>query len=331
MRCSPDLWLTVVAIAACGSGYPTMPQLHDIIKEILFEDVLFQDILSERIKLNDTDLPPLIRDSLQNIADLDPLVALHQLSKPTEFYSGQDLAASTKVVGTALKCLTFKRLAVHVVLIKKMIVLQTEKKANQARLQVFTNLIPHDVDMLMTVNENQYMDLLGLLNVINEMLTKENEDIGGKENLDVLDGELTKINQTIESSCVQHDMSVYFKQLHIATESDLQMYPEVISDLKIVDSVSLDTVIQWVKENENDVLDLYDLLYFLRTMSLGTWKSLLKHADMPTDEAFTRRPLSNYRQEIRKILSSRFQVTADIVAKNNDIEKAEEVPVDMQP
>ncbi|XP_025410578.1 uncharacterized protein LOC112683660 [Sipha flava] len=319
MYLSPHFWLTVVVIAPCGLGLPIKTQIHDIVKEILFEDLLFQDILSERIKLNASNLAPWIKESLENIDDLDPLVALHKLSKPTKYYSGQALAASTNILSTALKCLLFKRIAVHVTLTSRMLVLQTEKSLNRIRLLVFTNLIPSSVDILMTVKNDKYMELLSLFDKINGILSQSDEDIAKQENLDGLDKELTAVNQSIESSCTQKDMSVYFKQLNIATQGDLDKYPEIFSDKKISETVPLETIDAWIKENENDVLDLFDLLDSVRTMSVSTWKSFLNHANIPTGKDFQRRNPPSYRDEIRKILSNRFQITAEGVSKRVDL------------
>lgn len=308
MHFLPNVLLTVVVIAAYSSGYPTKKQFQDIVKKILFEDEMFQDLLSERIKLNASNLTPSIKETLENINDLHPLAALQKLSNRTEYYSGQALAASIKIVSTAVKCLSFKRMAVHVALTRKMLVLQTDQNVNRKRLQVFTNLIPPNMDMLITVKDDGYKKLLDLFDKINQILSEKDEDIAKQENLDDLDKELTEINRTIESSCTQNDMAVYFKQLNIATQSDSEKYPEIISDKRISDAVTLETIVEWVIENEKGVMDFYDLLYFLRTMELKTWKSFLIHANVPKGKNYLKRNPYSYRDKIQNILSSRFQV-----------------------
>lgn len=337
MRFAPDVWLTAtVAVAvACGCwGRPTGPQLRDIIRQILYEDMLFQDLLSEKIKADAVELPPSIRDAVlrsqtANTGDLDPLVALHRLRPGrAKHYSGQALTASTRIVATALGCLTTKRVAVHVALTSRMFVLQTSQDAIRTRLRVFANLIPRDVDMLMAVSDVKHVDvLLVLAEKIRGMLSHTDGEFAKQENLDGLNEALTTISRTIESSCVHHDMADYFAGLGIAMPEDMERYPEiVVPGQKISDAVALDTIVAWIKENENAVMNLYDLLYLLRTMSLSTWKSLLNYEDMPTaDEDFDRRQLPSYRDEIRKILSSRFQATAEVVAKRNDIVTQHEV------
>lgn len=310
----PTLLTLMAVLTMRARGFPTMIQQRDMIRGILFEDQRFANLLSERVRLNKTDVPASVRDKLASFDDIDPLHALMKLVNPDDYYSGDELVLSTMVVSTALTCLTFKRIAVHVALTIRMIALETERKQYVVRTSVFTKVLPYHMDMLSTMDglptatsasaaNRKYTKLLKVYDRIFKIASQESERIAKEEYQQSLNEELKTLNDIIGMSCRNSKMKEYYKNLEL-TAADLN---DMITDEQtIADGVPLGTIMELLKENEKGIFDMYQDMAQFRNMSMVSWESILNATGLEeTDEDFKNGVRPKFRDTMVKYLDRR--------------------------
>lgn len=290
MRFLPGAIAIAVAVMTIGSrscrAMPTQSQLHNIIAEILYEDEQWWDVLSERVRLNENAVPPLARqDVLADRLYVDPLVALHKLMKTPEHVSGADLRLSAMILDTAVMCLAFKRVAVHIALTVRMIALESEQRNFVVRAMVFANVVPAYMDVLSTTSGKRYAQLLQVFDAVAPVARQTVEHVEKQNYTDRLSAALKSLTDTIGASCEQVDMREYFSSLKLPTAERLRLDDAIVDVNRVADTVDLGTVVQLLRENETAIMSLYDEMYLLKYMSMDTWKSVLNYPDLPDDTA----------------------------------------------
>ncbi|VVC39270.1 Hypothetical protein CINCED_3A000967 [Cinara cedri] len=275
----------VIIAACCCSCKPTGSQLRAIIQNILFEDRKWEAVLSERVRLNRNDptIQSLDIDYWEiDLEDIDPLKVLQQLMRPTEHFFGSELTLSAYIVDTAIMCLTFKHVSVHVALIGRMLALEPEKRKNVFRANVFANLLPREVDVLSSI-EKRYLELLKVYDKIAPIVEQELEKFDGEQYARNLKDEMDNINAIIGNSCKNSDMKIYFRQLKFPSMNTNNLVDVIGENNTITENVDLNTIVSLLKDNENAIFKMYEDMYELRNLGMHIWKGILNYPDLPTD------------------------------------------------
>lgn len=294
----PNVWLVTAAAAAMVcvcAGFQTTAmtndRLHSVITKILAQDTVYAAVLTERIALAETDVPASLRDRFRDLDDVHPLYALFALNRyRDDHYSSKELDLSSLILSTAMTCRTFKRVAVHVALIVRLIALENDGKAGYTtRAGVLAHVLPYNMDLLSTA-EKPFAELIRLYDRVADIASRKDEDdVAAKDaHRTALADELRSLNATIQSSCKVGKMKDYFGELRLLR--DIARFPNPITDDDTVaDDVPLPEITAMLKANENAILDFYDEMALFRNMSAPTWQNLLKSPDLPADETVFKR------------------------------------------
>jgi len=300
-----------------------------MIATILFEDEMYDDVLSEKVILDQSDkLPPWVEDIVKDLNNVDPLKSLFALSTPHRYYSGNNLNLSAAIIGKSLTCLTHKRVAFHLSLIIGMIQDKANRVKFQMRSRIFTYTIPFHIDMLASVYK-RYDELLDVYDLLHGMFSSPNlaEDAECEANIVKLKQELVLLTDVIKSSCVVNKMKEYCSSLQL---ENLKNCSDKITEENIVSNLDDKTYLAALMENENGILNLFDEMDLLRSMTMDAWKVWLKTPDLPpvTDtEEFIRTPLPKYRDEVEDVIDAR---NVDIKKeKALALAKSIEIPVEI--
>jgi len=283
---------------------------------ILYEDQLFDDVLSENVKLDDVDqkLSLFIKEKVPDIKNVDPLVTLYALTSTDPYYSGDDLNLSVTIVGTSIMCLTHKRVAFHLALLIGLIDKMDGQVHFKMRSTVFTHAIPFYMDMLSSV----YKKIDSLMDVYETVFAMISSDsLSYETSIVTLKTELDKLNAVIESSCVVNKMKEYCSSFNLSTLENCENI--ITEDQQISDSVDVDIYVETLKENENDIMNLFDEMDLIRHMDRNIWKTFLNIPDLPLDDPtqFKRTEKTTYRDEVEEIIERRiFSTKYDVKIKN---------------
>jgi len=111
---------------------------------------------------------------------------------------------------------------------------------------------------------------------------------------------------------------------------NLKNCSDKITEENIVSNLDDKTYLAALMENENGILNLFDEMDLLRSMTMDAWKVWLKTPDLPpvTDtEEFIRTPLPKYRDEVEDVIDAR---NVDIKKeKALALAKSIEIPVEI--
>lgn len=276
---------------------------------MLREDSNYINLLSEKIILTATKLPPSVKFTLpveQN--EVDPIVTLHALVNISlgdgDTYSHDALVLSTTIVGTAFKCMSLKRMVVHLLLALKMMKLEADTKQHVIRILVFAHVIPYHLNMLSTFGEQHYTELLKLYNELG-VITSEKTEYSVRDGYEKrLADQLEMLNSAVKISCSKSSPNKYFEDMGL-TLTDPKNHPGVITNEQTVaEDLTLPVIVDLLKENENIVIDQFEAMPLFKGIGLDTWKTLLNVPDLPPNENdFKRRPRPSYYEEFTTILN----------------------------
>lgn len=332
MRRLPLFWLPLALVtlfvSRCAIGVSTKLQLGKLISIIIYEDTLFKDVLSEVVKLNSEDLEsiPFIKAKVKDMDKVHPLKTLYALSSNYSHYSGDDLNLSVIIFGTSITCMTYKRLALHLALIIRLIEQDAGKEHAHIRTLIFGQIVPLYMDMLSSVHRNGD-DLYSMYKVVYDIksLLEESAVSDYQPSINNLKEELKKLNTVIQSSCAVNKMQEYCKNLKL---DKLENCSKLITDDQLMSNeVDIKTSLESLIENENALLNLFKEMDLFRHMDENVWKTLLKIPQLPTKDTdeFKRTELPPYRDEVEDIIFMRnISKKYDYIPKNeNNAETSE--------
>lgn len=307
-----SLSIVVAVIANCSrlatARTSTNLQVRKIVLQLLSEDKVYTDLLSENVKLVEANVPLSVRHVLPaDLSGVDPLVTLHRLTRLSvgkgDSYSGDALTLSKTIIGTAVKCMSLKRVVVHLLLALKMMELETDQKQHVDRLLVLAHAIPTQLDMLSTFGAEWYEDLLRLYDAVGVVPSEQTERTVQDGYKDRLAEQLQTLNAAVQSSCLESNASEYYADVGL-TAADTREYPVVIEDgLKVADNLPLPVIIELLKENENALMDQRVVVPQFKSMGLNTWRTVLDAPPLTTNaKVFKRKVRSGYYEEVTAIL-----------------------------
>lgn len=315
MRFFLGVWLITAVVNDFCTGYPTMPQLHSLIKHILLRDTQWSDVLSQSVKLTETDIPLLLQDEIKHDTYLEPLVELHKLTK-LEYYSGEQLAVSVKILSSALTCILFKRMTVQLLLLVHLIEKNEKLKTIEDIASELQILVPHTINVLATV-DGRFKELMKVFNTATKIArslpsTKtsvgaspegsdsvaiENEEEKRDEYKKLLTEDLEWIKGVVTATCRKNAIREYF------LDFDLESYKATGVDEPIADNdrlhadINNETVVLLLGENGSAMMSFYEKLAPFRNMDMRLWKSVLKYPD--TLDSLVQAPTpTDYRKDL---------------------------------
>lgn len=299
------VWPTIAILTYC-LALPTMLQFRDVIENMLAEDDVYAKVLSERIILKKSQIPMYLRPLIMKTHEIIPLNALFELNRmfTKTHYSCKRLNLSAMILGTAVTCLAYKRIAFHLALTIRMIALLTDHKQLVVRSKVFAYALPFNADILM-ITEKNHECLWNLYEKVAHVASLDGRQVVTEEYIKDLNGQLITLVEFIESSCTIGSMEKYYESLELKSVN-LNDIPDLIVDGRTLsDSLTLPQITILMKENENAMLDFPEKMNIIRNMNMATWKILLKIPDLPTDpDEFKRVTPPRYSETIMKIMKN---------------------------
>lgn len=286
MTLSPKLWMFAALVAVTrgpyATGQPAAMHVRHLILGMMRDDRAYGIVLSERVKLSVDDVPHSVQDLLPSLDDVDPMTALRELVGLGDYYSGDKLSLGVLIVGSAVKCMAYKRVAVHILLIAKMLDLDTEVAKYTVRASVFAHVIPRGLDMVSRLDK-RYTGLLPVYDLMANIASQVNEQELKTKYTDSLNAELQTLNAEIAKYCSKSAMHEYYGDLNLRMPDGSD--PQVITaEHTVADDLTFEQIMDLLKASEIAMFNQYDDLPLLRNFSPGAWKSVLKHKDLPTKE-----------------------------------------------
>lgn len=279
----PDVWLMAAAAMACVraefSTIVSYSQTKNVIEELLAMDTEYKELLTEKVKLPVASVPELLRDVFADLDDVHPLYALFSLNKSrTDHYSRTGLDLSLLVLNTAITCRTYKRVAVQVTFVMRLIQLENEKARFAEILSNLIKMFPYNVDLLSNTKE-RYTNWLLLYQLIMhkelngaDQTPLESDPLGLANNL-------KSLTDTIKSSCKVGEMKDYFVEFELL---DAERLPGIITDDEVVaDDVPEADIWAMLTKNQEAIQQFHQKMKLFQKMRLDTWQSILK---LPADD-----------------------------------------------
>lgn len=334
MRFFLDVWFKLVALTGLCAGYPTAEQFHGLIKRLVFEDGKWHELLSQKVKLNKDDIPPSANDVIQPDVYVDPLVELHKLMKP-ERYSGDELVVGIKILGSAMTCLTFKKLTVQLLLTVRLIELNHSMEELAEIATDLAHLIPHGMNMLSSV-DRQFKELMAVFDTAKELSSTrttaatetpaeapaeasssdstppENQEEKKEEYKQKFKANMEWFKATMAQTCENHIIKDYFPELGLTSYDKSTIADPIVEDDQLNPDINAESVLLLLRENKLAVLRSYDDMDLFQNMDIRLWKHVLKFPDQPQHPTIVR-PLSNVRDRMLKMVGSRKKLTPEVV------------------
>lgn len=330
----PVFWLPLALVtlfvSRCAIGVSTKLQLGQLISTIIYEDTLFKDVLSEVVKLNSEDLEsiPFIKAKVKDMDKVHTLKTLYALSSNYSHYSGDDLNLRVIIFGTSMTCLTYKRLALHLALIIRLIEQDTEKQYIRIRTLIFGHIVPLYMHMLSSVYRN-VGDLYSMYKIVYDIMSllEEGTVFDFQPSINNLKEELNKLNTVIQSSCAVNKMQEYCENLKLDKLKNCSMF--ITDDQLMSDELDKKTSLESLIENENALLNLYKEMDLFRNVDENVWEKLLNIPQLPTENTneFKITELPPYRDEVEDIIYMRdISKKYDYIPKNENNAETSESP-----
>lgn len=289
---------------ACAPGRPRV--MRRAIVEMMERDELFADVLAESVVLHDgaEGVPAWAKEELRAHGAtgeaVDPLSVIRRLVTPSGHQSGRDMTLAAAVLGAAVRCFMYKRVAVHVALAARMLAMGADQKTAIDRVAMMDDVLLRTVDMLVALGA-PHDELLVLFARTAKHATAQwyNSD----ELVAALNDGAGTLHGAIGYTCKVADLPGYVHELGLkADPGAASPEPEAAGEQRVADSVPLDTVVNMLRSSENAILDAHERMYMLRAADMAVWRALFDYPDLPADDpkAFERTPAARYRDVVVK-------------------------------
>lgn len=310
----------LTVLTAAVAGMPTDLEMRQFVADMLRHDRAYAPVLAERVKVKN--VPQSLKTVVKDQNDVDPLVMLHTLKKvvngggggrpwsaaaAASLYSGNALETSMTVTGSAYRCRTLKRIALHVTLTARAADLEPgENGAGVRAALLLAYAVPYAMDMLLAFGQST-AELMAVNNAVG--LQSEEPAAGQDPPADqdppavryaVGDGyahrlseQLPALNAAIAETCVRSDEAHYYDDLKTdeTAVAPVNAPAAVSADAAAPAANDLPTVVAMLEQNANAILDAYDDASRVRNAGAITWKRAFGTADLTLDSIGFRRTI----------------------------------------
>lgn len=316
------VWLTVVALTMrCCAGYPSQKQFVNIIKHVLEENEYYENILSEKVRLKRNEIPALYSQEVPDHDNVNPTLTLLALPVNKDTYSGKAVDLSVLIIGTSITCLLYKRFAIQLALVRRMIATETDQEQHLARAKVLAYMLPLGIDLLM-ITQTGHEVLRDLYAKVVVVAYQNGEQYVKNDFVTQLNDGLNMLNATIQSSCVNSNVKTYYRKFNFMTEAllfhfaadDFTANDFITEEFEISDKLRPSALTELMMENENAIMDECERLSVFRNMGMSTWNVLLGIPALSTNpKEFKRNSSLNSSGTIVKMLEKNNPYMSNVV------------------